>query len=401
MEKLEFIRMMLNRRGLSMNDKRRLMALATREIGNTESENTIMSDGRKETIVNNGNLTHAEAKNENNNITRYTSPINLMEFLYRFNQDEILKTTCHEIDSDDMISEINELCGIETYSFEKHANLISERLCNLLDDFEKRKKFLPNRFIGMLMAYVGINDKEWTGLGIKTNWKSAELQVWAQNNQGKVPAPGKNIAKKQKTSGYKLEKGYISNINGNRIISFSGLVIYFKSLFHIRQDNSLGRIIEYQNQNRSDKDCFEIRFKDDFDNRIELLTNVEQLVQAYNAILDICKESHNSEDVHIDLSFYEDQEGKYFAIHDTNSVYGKSLRATCERIGCSQSNLIKNQINGLCDLYIEADFGNKEYARVCLWTKDSKPLGTPHLQISTAPIEPIQGVKYILQFARI
>ena len=181
---------------------------------------------------------------------RYISPNNLHSFLYEFNQNNILKYTCHEIDTDEVISDINELCDTKKYSFTKHTQLVSQSLESLLNDYKRKKIYLDYKFIAMLKAYIcGNNEKGWSSLGIRTNWKSEELLSWSEQHYGIVPSPGKNIAKKQKNNGFKLNNALISNINGTIILYFKDLVRYFKSLFHIRRDNSLRKIIEYQNKN--------------------------------------------------------------------------------------------------------------------------------------------------------
>lgn len=327
---------------------------------------------------------------------RYISPNNLHSFLYEFNQNNILKYTCHEIDTDEVISDINELCDTKKYSFTKHTQLVSQSLESLLNDYKRKKIYLDYKFIAMLKAYIcGNNEKGWSSLGIRTNWKSEELLSWSEQHYGIVPSPGKNIAKKQKNNGFKLNNALISNVNGTIILYFKDLVRYFKSLFHIRRDNSLRKIIEYQNKNI---EGINVTFADNqFNDGIELLTDVDKLIQAYKSILKICKDANNDGQLNIELAFFESKESVYFTIHDTNHRYGKTLRSTLERIGESQSKLIKNQINGLCNLYIEADFGNQEYAKIGLWTKDSVPLGdTPNMSVEK--IAKAKGVKYILEF---
>ena len=84
-------------------------------------------------------------------------------------------------------------------------------------------------------------------------------------------------------------------------------------------------------------------------------------------------------------------------IHDKNSRYGKNLDAATKRIGESHSKLIEKQINGLCDLYVEADFDNQEFARIALWNENSHPLGElPNIDVKR--LNNCQGVKYILIF---
>src|SRR5574344_413556 len=354
------------------------MTSESQELSNPKDMNTHNSDNSSEKKV------------------RYVSPKNLHSLLYRFNQNSILKYTCHEIDTDEVIAEINDQCGVDKYCFKKHSELISQALKSLLNDFKRERIYLDKKFFAMLQAYInGNNDSGWSSLDIKTNWNSEDLIAWSKQNEGIIPSPGKNIAKKQKSNGYKLSKALISNINGSRILYFKDLVIYFKSLFHIRRDNSLKSIIEYQN---SKPEGVNVVLKAaQFDDGIELLTDVDKLIQAYKSILKICKDVNNDEVLNIELSFYESNDSVYFVIHDLDHCYGKTLKSTLERIGESQSKLISNQINGLCNLYIEADFGNQEYAKVGLWTKESALLGdTP--KMSVEKLSEGKGVKYILEF---
>ena len=127
---------------------------------------------------------------------------------------------------------------------------------------------------------------------------------------------------------------------------------------------------------------------------MELLTDIDKLIQAYKAIIDMCIESKQSDaPAQIELSFYDDADTKhtYFCIHHLNSIYQKTQKNVVERIGETQANLITNQINGLCDLFVEAVFDDRSCGRFNLWDSE------PNLEIK--PIEEkIQGVKYIMRF---
>ena len=153
--------------------------------------------------------------------------------------------------------------------------------------------------------------------------------------------------------------------------------------------------MHFQNKNI---EGFNISFAENqFNDSVELLADVDKLIQAYKAILRICKDANDDEVVNIELGFYETNNSVCFTIHDTDHCYNKSLKSALERIGESQTKLIKNQINGLCDLYIEADFGNQDYARIGLWTQKSRSLGdSPNIPVER--IQEAKGVKYILKF---
>ena len=381
---------MLQNRNLSVNDKKRLILLATQEIeqgGNTPFDVKLI-----------------EKKDDNRKNIKYIPPKNLQEFLYRFNQDSILKYTCHEIDTDDTIREICNLCKTEEYSLRKHSELISQAFEELNKKLITDKIYKDSKMYAMMSVYLTGTTKngqtEWSSLNIQTNWACKELLEWGDNNPGIVPSPGRNIARKQRNNGYELPKALKSDLSGNRILAWKELVIYFKSLFHIRRDNSLLDILRHINEveKYSEKNINIIFTEDKFKSNVELLTNVDKLLQAYKRIIEICKSCHkDNELLLIELSFYEEDGIVYFMIHDKKSIYGKNLDAATKRIGESHSKLIEKQINGLCDLYIEADFDNQEFARIALWNENSNPLGElPNIDVKR--LNNCQGVKYILKF---
>ena len=129
----------------------------------------------------------------------------------------------------------------------------------------------------------------------------------------------------------------------------------------------------------------------DFDNNIELFTSVDKLLQAFGAILSICIENQAEGIPHVEVGFYRELESKRvcFYVHHKNSQYRKGIEDSIKRIGEKQTLLIKNQINGICNLYIQADFGNNQYAEMNLW--DGKPR-------TATSIDKIEGVKYILKY---
>ena len=387
MEKYDFIKLMLQNRNLSLNDKKRLVLLATREI---EKEDNLVEG--------------AKHNNGTEDYFNYISPKDLQLFLYRFNQDSILKYTCHEIDTIETKEEICNLCGTQEYSIRKHSGIISKAFEDLNNTLRDEKVFKePNMYALMSVYLTGSTpggQTKWSSLKIDTNWASPELFAWGDNNPDTIPSPGKNIARRQTNKGYELPKALKSNLNGSRILTFKELVLYFKSLFHIRRDNSLRDILNYINEVEQYADNnINIVFSDEkFKNNIELFTNVEKLVQAYKRIIEICKSCHiDEEKINVELSFFEEEGFIYLCIHDINSVYGKNLDAATKRIGEQQKKLIKNQINGLCDLFIEADFDNQEYARIALWNENCGPQ-SEELNIEVNKIDHCQGVKYILRF---
>jgi len=304
--------------------------------------------------------------------TSYISPKKLKQFLLDFNQDEILKYTCHLIDNDEIISQICSETKCSNYNFEEHSKLIVARFNAL-----KKKHNWPNyKIVSQINAYftgeIGGKITRWSSNKIGDNWNDVNIRRWAKENPGIVPNPGSNIARKQKNNGYTLPKAFIAYHTGKRIFRFSDLVLFFKSQFHLRRDNSLRNIIKYMTSNRKD---IEIFFSEDrFYDNIELFTDVDKLVQGFNRIIDVCVESNPKKDIKpkIEISFFNDDSFTFFVIHHLNTVYGKTLKDVLERIGEQHSALIRNQLNGLCDLYLEANFGQGNYARINLWDEKEK-----------------------------
>lgn len=331
--------------------------------------------------------------------SNYISPKNIQQFLREYNQDEVLKYTCHLIDTDEVINDINERCKTERYDFFKHLLLIQSHFSELRNRFKRNDFSLSPNIITLINVYLSGRDFKgnlglWSANKINVGWGCEEIKNWATKYQGVIPNPGRNIACKQKNTGWELTSAFLSETTGVRIKTFSELVIFFKSQFHIRYDNSLKSIIEFANQKWSNKDIIISFSNNNFNESVELFTDVDKLIQAYKKIIDIClMHKLPNEPVKIELSFYDDvgNMNTYFCVHHLNSKYKKTLKNAVERIGESQSKLIEKQINGLCDLYVEAEFSDNRCAILNLWDNSSK---FSYNECS----KNIVGVKYILKF---
>ena len=329
---------------------------------------------------------------------KYTSPKNIQQFLQDYNQDPVLKYTCHLIDADEVISNINNECDSDTYDFSKHIKLIKKHLLSLLKSYEERSIFLSPNLISLIHVYLTGKDikgenKTWSANKIDVGWGCDMLNSWANQNPGIIPNPGPNIVRKQKNSGFSLASAFLSETTGARIKSFSQLVIFFKSQFHIRSDNSLKSILIYVNQRWSDTEVIFSFSKERFNDNMELLTDVDKLIQSYIKIINLCIECKSDKGpIHVELSFYDDQDSghSFFEIHHQNTCYKKTLKNSMERIGESQARLIEKQINGLCDLFVEAVFSDGIGARINLWDNDPS--------FNYTAINSVQGVKYVLRF---
>lgn len=367
-------------------------------------------------------------KNENS-LPNYIYPFSekgLAAFLLAYNQDPLLKYTCHTIDEgeikgDDIVDYIKKVANIDTYKVREHQRILQERfndLCNekIIDEKgkEKNKYFFSDKIKNLILVYLtGKNykgeKKGWSSDSIEMNWANKELFAWSDAHPDCVPHPNGTLKNKQKVF-FKLKKPFTSRLNGKRIRDFSDLVIHFKYLFHIRSDNSLKNLLEYRNKKWETE--IDFQFDKKFYENIELFTDVDKLLQIYDEILKnitetIPKENKKQklkegEKHKIVLSFYEKEKMIYFEIlhiHPRNPFYLKTSDNGVERIGDFQTSLI-NKINGIANLYIEADFKEEEKS-YCInlwegeWDKDKKR----HIQkvVSKVEIPQVGGVKYKLR----
>ncbi len=398
MDKNKFIKNILDyslKKEVDSKTKDRLISLVSKEVDKSDITKEILKRIEKlETSTN--EKTKENVKSNTNSKTKYINPSNLYKFLLAYNQDPILKYTCHEIDDEEIIDEINRVCETSDYNFTKHQVVIEQRF----DELSKSCFVNPNIKNLILVylkgkSYSGKYDR-WSSEKIAINWKSRDLIEWCKTNPGFVPNPGVNLINKMKNKGFRFKKGINSNLTGQRISSFSGLVIHFKHLFHIRGDNSLKKIINNINQieNWNDKINFEITEVDFWDN-LELFTDVDKFILAYKTIIGLIIEivdKTSKEKPFVKLSFKEEKSNIIFSIHHKNSVYQKTINDTLsKREGETYTRLIEKQINGVCDLYLKADFGNNKYAEINIWNGKDKNL---------TKLENVKGVEHILKFTK-
>jgi hypothetical protein len=174
--------------------------------------------------------------------------------------------------------------------------------------------------------------------------------------------------------------------------NFNDIVLHFKSLFHIRRDNSLKSAIELVNNNYfleiNDFDCSGIR------ENIEFFTDIDKVKQAYKKIIEMCNEFQNKINPAVrpffSLSLKEDNDTIVFSIHHKNTIFGKTSKNTISREGEKTTKLM-NLINGVCDLSLKADFGNEDFAEINLWNGLKKEINK---------LESFEGVQFDLIFYR-
>src|SRR5690606_12692206 len=127
------------------------------------------------------------------NLPKYLNPSYLYNFLFQYNQNKILRTTCHDIDSNELES-ILEFCKTEKYDFNKHLKAIHDAYAN----HEKTHK-APHQIKELIRVYLTGKDfygnisKGWSN-NIKSNWNSEEVSNWANLNIETPPNLNEEIA---------------------------------------------------------------------------------------------------------------------------------------------------------------------------------------------------------------
>jgi hypothetical protein len=308
---------------------------------------------------------------------RYRDPKGTLLFLRELNKDPILKYTCHTIDSEHALNTICEKAEISTYSFEAHRKLIKTSF------FELNRKYQPAFYLYSLIKAYLIGGNEWSADEIKYNWHSPDLLDWSVTNPGCVPNPGDNMMNKLKNEGFEF-RSFVSKSTGKRVQSFSDLTIHFKHLFHVRHDNSLRDLTNRINTKEGFAGRANIQHDDYFNDKIELFTDVDKLLQAYASLINLTIEVDKSNTPLIKLSFEERGSNKVFGIHHLNSEYSHTVSDTVKRPGETYGS-VTNLINGLCDFYLLADFGRKEFAKVNIWNGEDR---------AATVMDEFKGVKY-------
>ncbi|MFV0157112.1 hypothetical protein OBK24_01440 [Empedobacter falsenii] len=332
-------------------------------------------------------------------LKNYFPPKSTYKFLLNYNQNPILKSTCHDIDSNELSNIIN-YCGGTEYSFEKHLNKVQEEFTK----FEEQ--YAPPYIKALIRGYLtGLDyrgemlEEGWSSQSIKFNWSDCELFSWSENNPNVPPHLSDGLASQKRCLGFEFENAIPIYNTEEYLYTFKDLVLFFKKLFHVRADNSLLSLINKTNKNFEEQIEFIIN-KDSFPEFIEFFVDVDKFLQAYSKILEIILEVNQNVDSKpiVELTLYEQSNKVLFSILHKDSIYKKSLINTKQRLGDKYKNLIINQINGNCNLILEADFESNESFRLGIWNKKD-------LWKKTSPEEEILdckvgGVKHILEIIK-
>lgn len=329
-----------------------------------------------------------KVKLEHFTISEYKDPSLLYRFLLLYNQDPVLRSTCHDFD-EDMLKDV--FGSGQPYDFNIHLIKIKEAFKSL------QKKSNYRGYMATLI-YNFINGGSWSSQKINFGWSDVKLQLWSQKNPGMMPHPDEIFSETLENEGYKLEKPFISEYNGKSVGSFTEFVLFFKYLWHIKKPNTLKSLIERRTELYGFKKWADIIIDPAFSTTTNHYTDVDKLLQAYVKIINMVKKIREEDEIvgrpQFNINFYEEEVSNciVFSIHHLDSVFGKSIKSTVEKpFGQLMKSLIRSQINGLCDLYIRAEFEGKRYAEINIWNGE-KPIDKP--------LETFTGVQYLLKFRK-
>jgi len=408
-DKILFINNLLDysvKKKIDNKTRERLFNLISKEVDSSsltkEDVERIVEEKLNSSSKSGPNLKKVEAPNSvkgnsKSNLPKYFDPKNIYKFLFEYNQNNILRSTCHDIDSNSL-DLIKEYCKTDEYDFKAH-------LSRIIEAYEKHEKKYPAPYPvkALMRGYLSGKDYKgdklrdgWSSDNIKEYWLNSNLNNWAKNNPGFPPNPSDGLSEREENVGYEFE-GFRSKISGKIIQNFRDLVMHFKDLFHIRSDNSLKSLIEKKNHEEGWNKIIEFNIEDkDLPTNVELFTDVDKLTQAYKKFIDLiieCSNKLESKDKpKVKLRLTEKVESIELSIHHINSVYGKSFINTLDRgFGQTYSTLITKQINGLCNLYLNADFGQGEFAQINLWDGQDR---------IAKKLESFTGVEHILVFPK-
>jgi len=363
--KIDFISDLLASKRLDSSMKQKFFELAALELRNIEySDAKILNEieliknkiGLQETQSNKVKESHS-----NSTLPKYKNPREISEFLLSYNQNIILKSTTHNVDTNLLIS-INDFLNTQEYTFAKHLDAIKTEFSKLTKEYSISKNLFAK-----ISAYIN-GTNLWSENKIGISWSSQELYNWAQLNPGNCPNPERDLGYEP----FKFDKVRLNN--GSILKDFQDLTMFFKKQLTIRSDNNLYDLCREWNFLFRDKVTFVIETQN-IPRNIEFFTDIEKLQQAYKEIIDLCiDESGNNNgakpEIQIGLKETKNESQEtiiVFSIWHKNSKFNKTVDATLTRYGKSFSGLITNQINGLCDWELKADFGNNTFAKVSLW----------------------------------
>lgn len=130
------------------NNSQKLIStlLANKKLTNAQREKIAILMIRDLDLANTNQDGESNGDFPKSNLPEYRSAKDVMDFLLEYNQDPILKYTCHPIDDLSVINEIAEQCENKVYSVKSHYHLILSRFTQLRENIEPQENILMERW---------------------------------------------------------------------------------------------------------------------------------------------------------------------------------------------------------------------------------------------------------------
>ncbi|WP_343305169.1 hypothetical protein AAHN97_26910 [Chitinophaga niabensis] len=351
------------------------------EIGTVEDHNTQHTNEKKSDLV-----TAEAVKNEKRSLPQYKNPKNLARFLTSLNSNTILKSTTHSIDAD-LYDELLYRMGIPSYDYETHFKYIKKEYDELLQQY---RTALPPAIVAKLNEFYFFEKKTgWSEAHIRIGWFSEEIKTWCRNHPGCCPNPG-NDMEYLSPNLFRRERDVDNNVLNN----FQDIIDSLKMQIECRDKSYLENALWKLNFDKFRQLNITL---DGITKCLQFYTDVEKLKQAYKNIIHMCIEEHNKKngslkDLQIEVSLKKEKRTTddvvILSILHKGSVFGKDITPPF-RYGKSLTNLIQNQLNGMCNLELQTVLPDGRSVIFDLWPKGN----------SIIPLhESMNGVQFNLIF---
>ena len=281
MEKYDFIKLMLQNRNLSVNDKKRLLLLATREIERVDASLPPIEKEPK----------HESPKDSpNTSALTIHAPKDTASFLSLFNDPNGFKFLTHDFDPD---SDMN---------YDKLMKQIREQFKEATAKYR-----IPKNLYALMSAFIfgGIGKdgkvRTWMdcdGKFHKENYASKKWVEWSGNNPNVHLLSNEEIAKEilKFRSSIRLVKPILCDIISRQETKHSNLIIQANGLekadfytYVWALENGIKRILDdmarYADKAPNVKISFERSYSDDFSKRIIKITQLGSISSSIEDVL--------------------------------------------------------------------------------------------------------------------
>ena len=404
-EQIKIIASLLSQSYVSSSQRHKILSLAAKEMGGDFKQmeariNKLESRiyGTNDSSPTSSRLNHTAASNSPANSTKYDNPKETHSFLMSYNQDSVLRHTCHEIGSEELRQINQDIIKTKKYCYTTHRKQITQAWTNL------KETRAPKRLKAMIDAYLTGDDK-WSSDKIELSWGNQTLMEWCNEHPGVPPNANRALLQTTNTPQLLLPKAF--TWGGNPVQSFTDLVLNFKNRLHIRNESSLAALLTTRNNKILQEEKIDVALVPGFGKKIEIFTHVDQLLNGYKTILGYYKEQWKAEHQDkkmpvINVSIKENSDKVFLYIQQQGTVYRKTIHSTVNRPrGSDYMGLIQRNLNGNCDLKVKALFADNNKYEIEIWT----PKSNCARNAGKAPYKLIEGdvtpeVTHILEFPK-